>query len=60
MSLIAATPSTSYPCRTVAPAETRLTFKANDQDLILLQTVYWPGNPHLEGIESNYNQFTRF
>lgn len=42
------------------PAETRLTFKANDQDLILLQTVYWPGNPHLEGIEPSYNQFTRF
>lgn len=42
------------------PAETRLTFKANNQDLILLQTVYWPGNPHLEGIEPSYNQFTRF
>lgn len=42
------------------PDETRLTFKANDQDLILLQTVYWPGHPHFESIGTSYNQFTRF
>lgn len=42
------------------PDETRLTFKANDQDLILLQTIYWPGHPHFESIGTSYNQFTRF
>lgn len=37
-----------------------MTFKANGQDLILLQSIYWPESLHLKTIETSYSQFTRF
>ena len=39
--------------------DAQLTFKANGRNLVLLQSIYYPGS-HLEDIETSYKQFTRF